>query len=479
MGEGTKDTSIVLNQVIKKYIDELIKPMLSEPAKKQLENAKIRLEIQSNDKQGSNNVLKPSCNQYSNVLEVKECTDIDLYQPDVNFTGELEGIRDLYLYAIRFVIFNDERIRMGYVKNLEDGYFESSDTSAVLQSLNLESLLGFYVCDYLSNAGLPEPSLITALSAEQYEGSKCETKIVFTQTEIGKTKIKKTVQFTQSEKHVLSEENLRIVRKLMEIGKGTGIALCAEKENEQWKITGLTHKIGNHDYVEFKGYLSWTFYHEEKEIFGYYKGRYYLNTGDENEKYKAEIPDNGVMNEKKLHLLVEKMVQQKHGASAIIFAGSEGDSGEQHIQSEIERLSEANKAIPIKAFDYIGEGRTNTRGLYHIGLTNIDGAIFLDEEGMCHGIGVIVDGKTVVKGDVGRGARYNSVKNYLAGLWGNDLDQPQIKAIGVVVSEDGMVDVIGEKEIKKSIREDGCGSQGGEDLGKNRCWRSCEYLKGM
>ena len=72
-------------------------------------------------------------------------------------------------------------------------------------------------------------------------------------------------------------------------------------------------------------------------------------------------------------------------------------------------------------------------------VTSIDGAVLLDPEGYCYSIGVILDGRASGRGDSTRGARYNSALRYV-----ESSDYP---CIAVVVSEDGLVDVItSEKE---------------------------------
>ena len=67
-------------------------------------------------------------------------------------------------------------------------------------------------------------------------------------------------------------------------------------------------------------------------------------------------------------------------------------------------------------------------------VTSIDGAVLLDPEGYCYSIGVILDGRASGRGNSARGARYNSALRYI-----ESSDYP---CIAIVVSEDGMVDVI-------------------------------------
>ncbi len=67
-------------------------------------------------------------------------------------------------------------------------------------------------------------------------------------------------------------------------------------------------------------------------------------------------------------------------------------------------------------------------------VTSIDGAVLLDPEGYCYSIGVILDGRASGRGDSTRGARYNSALRYV--------ESSEYPCIAVVVSEDGLVDVI-------------------------------------
>ena len=67
-------------------------------------------------------------------------------------------------------------------------------------------------------------------------------------------------------------------------------------------------------------------------------------------------------------------------------------------------------------------------------VTSIDGAVLLDPEGYCYSIGVILDGRASGRGDSTRGARYNSALRYV--------ESSTHPCLAVVVSEDGMVDVI-------------------------------------
>jgi DNA integrity scanning protein DisA with diadenylate cyclase activity len=60
--------------------------------------------------------------------------------------------------------------------------------------------------------------------------------------------------------------------------------------------------------------------------------------------------------------------------------------------------------------------------------------VLIDPHGTCYAIGAILDGLATEKGDSSRGSRYNSALRYV-----ESSDYP---CLAVVVSEDGLVDVI-------------------------------------
>jgi hypothetical protein len=67
-------------------------------------------------------------------------------------------------------------------------------------------------------------------------------------------------------------------------------------------------------------------------------------------------------------------------------------------------------------------------------VTSIDGTVIIDPHGVCHAIGAILDGPAAQRGDRARGGRYNSAVMYL--------DSTPSRSIIVVVSQNGMVDLV-------------------------------------
>lgn len=71
------------------------------------------------------------------------------------------------------------------------------------------------------------------------------------------------------------------------------------------------------------------------------------------------------------------------------------------------------------------------------GFADIDGATLFSPDGTCHAAGVILDGKAGMHGDSARGARFNSAWRYV-----DSSADRGIPTLAIVVSEDGMVDLI-------------------------------------
>ena len=71
-------------------------------------------------------------------------------------------------------------------------------------------------------------------------------------------------------------------------------------------------------------------------------------------------------------------------------------------------------------------------------LSSIDGAIMVDECGICYAIGLIFDGMVPANGgDSSRGSRYNSSVRFT-----EYLKSQGKKVMTIVVSDDGMVDLL-------------------------------------
>ncbi|OJE45021.1 hypothetical protein BAQ49_07645 [Bacillus proteolyticus] len=134
--------------------------------------------------------------------------------------------------------------------------------------------------------------------------------------------------------------------------------------------------------------------------------------------------------------VVKCAYSQKHGTIIVI-------TTPEIAETEVERLKEQSikiNVIDTKESSYFRQVVEK--------ITNIDGALYMDIDGHVHAIGVILDGYAKIgEGDSSRGARYNSALRYKNG------DGIEGNCVIVVISEDGMIDIIPESEIEKQISE--------------------------
>lgn len=103
--------------------------------------------------------------------------------------------------------------------------------------------------------------------------------------------------------------------------------------------------------------------------------------------------------------------------------------------------SEANR-LDAQAI-LIDQAELSTELLYRA--TSIDGAALFSPTGACHALGVILDGVTTHEGNRARGSRFNSAVRYLA--------TAKAATMIVLVSEDGMIDVLPDLHPRISRRE--------------------------
>ena len=85
-------------------------------------------------------------------------------------------------------------------------------------------------------------------------------------------------------------------------------------------------------------------------------------------------------------------------------------------------------------------------------VTSIDGALLIDRSGICHAIGVILDGLASPKGTPSRGARFNSAIRYV-----ESAKSANTEVLAIVVSEDGSVDVLPDLPAQvEALKKKGC-----------------------
>lgn len=257
------------------------------------------------------------------------------------------------------------------------------------------------------------------ISSTPYEGSECKGHILVTTTS-------PDVELLEN---VHINEHKRI-RKLLETSNENFLLLIDSFNYKAYgyKICGKGNKdekkdihIGLHIY--FEGWFSWACEINGFQMFYFENLQARLpSKSDEDINIFETTLEEVFNNEKKDIQLLSSFViaakNQKHGTMLVVL-------DEENAKLEAQRLEQSSTLIAPKII---------TPSLF-MRLSGVDGAIITDTNGTCYTFGAILDG-SAVKGDPGRGARYNSALRYL------QLQEEKGKAcLIVVVSEDGYTSI--------------------------------------
>ena len=137
------------------------------------------------------------------------------------------------------------------------------------------------------------------------------------------------------------------------------------------------------------------------------------------QKYEEVFGDKSTEKFEKLYSSILALINQNKGGIFLISDAAKDES---------ERLK--SQAMLLEPFP-VDENNISK-------LTSIDGAILVDECGVCYAIGVIFDGEIPQSGGCpSRGSRYNSSVRYT-----NILKSHGKKVMTIVISDDGMVDIL-------------------------------------
>lgn len=230
--------------------------------------------------------------------------------------------------------------------------------------------------------------------------------------------IEQVVEFTSP----VRMKNQRAVRKLLELSSGEMFLL-----SDSFEIYGVGRLRGNYDHrredlftIEFSSGSVWELLHDGHSLMQVAFGQPRLRLPSVRLNLFLDVLRRilGDFNEKKIrHLweLVEAASEQSHGALLVI---------SQDADQEASRLE--SQSISVKPIAL-------TRKLVQA-FTSIDGALLVDHLGVCHAIGLILDGRATSKGDPSRGSRYNSAQRYIESV--------SVPSVAIVVSVDGSIDIL-------------------------------------
>lgn len=271
-------------------------------------------------------------------------------------------------------------------------------------------------------------NIIVGLSGSYYEGSQCNSGIFFALSNKFLNGNSNGVQLKERIK--VNEQNIRKMRKLLEMGNdGHTLVACKGKDNS-WEIVGLYNKKDVYRGIVFRiiRHMVWYMEVEAKRTIDYKCGKYVMeceqfSENEFNREYKELF---GKACGESLREVFRNAIKQEHGTIVVIL-------GQDNICEEVKRLLGSSAGMEIESRNLDAE--------YIYGITSIDGAVLLDESGTCYAIGVILDGDVSVEGKAERGARFNSALKYVKTRKENGQ-----KALAIVVSEDKTVNILSTAE---------------------------------
>lgn len=298
---------------------------------------------------------------------------------------------------------------------------------------NKEEIRNSYTESLCKKSGGIDREFISLISARKYEKRELFSRIYL--GELPQSQMEISFEGRNSSKWKFSSGNLRFVRKVLETAKGERVLVVGREGVEQVMrgIATLGESVGNQ--ITFNGYLKWKLTGNGRELLHYEEGKFHFS--DEKQTEVMGLDALHLENEKDIKDTIYALKEQAHGTSAVFLDGKA-------FEDELDRLDRNNRLCRIKPVsifksEYGEEEKKRFRELL-VGLSAIDGALIADYQGNIHAIGAILDGESVVEADMARGARYNSLKNYvnwLVGCRGYERNQ----CFAVIISEDGGIDV--------------------------------------
>lgn len=276
---------------------------------------------------------------------------------------------------------------------------------------------------------------ITSLSGEMYESAAATD---FQLAILPNESALQGIEFVSATRWELKKVNLHAVRKQLNMAKDGALAVIRPLVDRHPITLGLIDSREAERFPRFRfvGHMEWEFH---MPSFGkktcrmrYCQGHLMLPTNILKDEIYSKIEKFFPCADqvKTVQRVIVQLLEQNKGAAAVF-------SGPSTITGEVERLVRDLKrgimpSVPIPVTDC-------PESLKRI--TSIDGAVMIDTNGKCYAFGVILDGEcnALSKGDMARGARLNCAKAYIE--WQRSRD-PSSSWLGVVISEDGMFDLL-------------------------------------
>lgn len=284
-------------------------------------------------------------------------------------------------------------------------------------------------------------NLIVEIAGLYYESKSSEAVLCFLLVEENE-EIK--YEMVLNEDIILVPSAVNLHRKMLQMVQ-SGQCLLYKRDSGLWKIRGIIKEEEALDkgiLIRMKGHMSWEMELSKKKIVCYKCGNFKVECDqmkiEEFEK-KYEKVFGGKPNAQVVEI-VKKALKLKHG-SAMIFI----DIDDEKYGADTSKYSIATGFV--MAQQSLSATGSVMRPELLENVAAIDGTVLFNKHGKCLKFGMILNSDEQGVGKKHRGSRYNSVKNYIKAEKIQDMN-----AIGVVVSEDEIVNIICCKE-EKNVRE--------------------------
>ena len=289
-----------------------------------------------------------------------------------------------------------------------------------------------------------DPDFVIGLSGEKYESSGAEgLSLAVVPSEHS---IPFPLRFVKNARLHLDLTSVHAIRKQLNMAKNGALAVTRDDITNQFQTVGLIPADLKNRFPRFvfTGHMDWKFCIpvESDEIdcrLRYRQGSLNLPIVDLSHEVSSmlRVPF-GTEGAGTIANVIRAIDKLGQGAVMIV-------SCSDTIIIESQRLvNECDRGICFMEPIDVGTSKIQDEVLSRF--TAIDGAIFVDDKGFCHACGVILDGEAKTgEGDTGRGARYNCTKAYTAAIHDR---YPTSNILGVVKSEDGMLDLFLHCSIK-------------------------------
>lgn len=320
--------------------------------------------------------------------------------------------------------------------------------------------------------------LITSISAERYESSEAkEMNMLVIPYPIAPESFESctdAVLFTKDQRIALHDSNVHALRKQLNMAKdGCLLVGCSEVGRHFSFGIGGKSLLAKYPHIAFRKHVEWEFYvppipestqeknAEQSEPSGeradsekekkprdtgcrlrYKGGQMWLPLLDTTEAETKKIED--IFCREDCRDVIKKVLslarEAEKGTTIVL-------TTRKFARAEYRRLNiQYNRGFGLHHPYNIQDEKFFKEILPR--LMAIDGAMLIDIEGMCWACGTILDGEAHTRGNMARGARYNSVPVYIQSLWERSYSERrkkrmhQIPIAVIVASEDGMLDIL-------------------------------------